>query len=342
MKTHSFLSLSFLMMILACQNTSITKEEPNNIIPIRSMVDSSGLSSNEALYGDLPDSVVAELKLMDSLLLALDQKEFPTEEDFVEDELTYEADQAAVDSINLENWEHRASNAFKQHQLSFERVQDIYKENATYIKKLLLSKGIQSFNIDFYMRAFKEEGVLELWAKPKERSTYTRLITYPFYQGMSTLGPKRREGDMQVPEGFYYIDYFNPESSYKISLRINYPNSADVIRNAEEAKIGGSICIHGHTISVGCLAITDLRIPNVYILAVEAKDKGQVQIPIHIFPARLEADKLATLASEWSHQTNVIHLWESMKPAYDYFEKTRTLAQIETTSNGFYAIQEQP
>jgi murein L,D-transpeptidase YafK len=152
------------------------------------------------------------------------------------------------------------------------------------------------------------------------------------------LGPKQRQGDHQVPEGIYAIDYFNPESLFSISLCLNYPNAADAIRNKRETDLGAAICIHGNEASVGCLAITDLRIPTVYILAVEAKDKGQDQIPIHIFPARLTNEKLEELESLYVGNTDFIRLWSSMKPLYAYFEKKQQLPIVKTTSKGFYKI----
>lgn len=106
-------------------------------------------------------------------------------------------------------------------------------------------------------------------------------------------------------------------------MRVNYPNAADSIRNAAESLMGGVICIHGHYGSVGCLAITNLRIPNVYLLAVEAKDNGQLKIPVHIFPAKMIASNMDSLAKAYNKQPDLIGFWKSLEPAYAYFEKTK-------------------
>lgn len=338
--------LSFLYVISLCIACQKVKDKVNKPVVItekgnKSLIDTF-ITDESNIYGDWPDSVLAEFKIMDSLLLELDKTVVLSEkEEALQQEMMdsiYQADIAALEPVNLGAWEKKTTGNFKQRQLSFERVATLYEEDANYVKKLLTSKGIHSFDINFYLRAFKEEGLMELWAKDKRQKLYQQLATYPFYQGRSNLGPKKRQGDLQVPEGFYHIDYFNPESSYKVSLRVNYPNAVDQIRNAEELDIGGSICIHGHTISVGCLAITDNRIPTVYILAVEAMDKGQLQIPIHIFPMRLSDSNLEQLKANWKEQPDYIELWESMKPAYDYFELTKRLPRIQTTKDGLYEV----
>lgn len=295
--------------------------------------------SEKSIYGDLPDSVIAEIKLMDSLIGAADEDiqtaiamELALEKKYLEEV-------QALDTVSLADWEYLPTKAFKKQQLSFENVQKTYDSNFKQVQQLLSLKGIHSFNIDFYLRAFKEESILELWVKPKDEKQYTLLTSYHFFQGISKPGPKQRRGDHQVPEGIYAIDYFNPESLFRISLCLNYPNAADVIRNPQETDLGDAICIHGNEVSVGCLAITDLRIPNVYILAVEARDKGQKQIPIHIFPARLTDKNLEELETLYAGNPDFIRLWKSMKPLYTYFEKEQKLPTIKTSSKGFYKIE---
>lgn len=346
--------LSFLLLLVGTllgskiqhwmTNTNVSKNESTKVIPkkdttalIEEKLEES-ISDDEAQYGDWPDSVIAELKLMDSLLNEMDSIWQVPEEDYNKEE-AYLEQVEAVEAVDLTGWKEMPPRAFKRHQLKFERVEEIYAFNEEYVKKLLLSKGINSYNLELHLRAFKDEGTLEVWAKAKGKQTYQLLLTYPFYKGYSELGPKKREGDHQVPEGFYYIDYFNPTSSYKVSLRINYPNAADSIRNAKEQFIGGAICIHGHFISVGCLAITDLRMPNVYLLATEAKDKGQDKIPVHIFPTRLTTEGIATLEKSYQHNTEFIGLWKSMLPVYEHFERTHQIPKIATTKEGTYVIK---
>lgn len=88
------------------------------------------------------------------------------------------------------------------------------------------------------------------------------------------LGPKRQQGDLQVPEGFYWIDRFNPASNFYLSLGINYPNQFDRILG-KSGELGGDIFIHGGCVTIGCIPITDDKIKELYLIAVEAKSNGQ-------------------------------------------------------------------
>lgn len=345
-----YLILSFyltLVLTAACQSSSrnaIKNEEErlSNIDSILEVNEGAVLVtdySDASIYGDLPDSVIAEIKLMDSLLGEADEMILESAAKAEALKKKYLQHVKALDTVSLKDWKDIPNRAFKRQQLSFENVQKVYDDNAKHVQQLLSLQGIHSFNIDLYLRAFKEEGILELWAKAKGEKQYRLITTYPFFQGISRLGPKQRQGDHQVPEGVYAIDYFNPQSLFNISMCLNYPNAADAIRNGRETDIGGAICIHGNEASVGCLAITDLRIPNVYILATEAKDKGQIKIPIHIFPARFKHGKLEQLERLYVDHPDFIRLWRSMKPLYTYFEKEQQLPMVKTTSKGFYKVE---
>lgn len=118
--------------------------------------------------------------------------------------------------------------------------------------------------------AFKEERGLEVWAK-NEEGLRCRVVTFPILGASGTAGPKLREGDYQVPEGFYRIELLNPNSRFHLSLRVNYPNGDDIQRAREEgreiAKLGGDIMIHGGASSSGCLAIGDDAVEEVFYLA---------------------------------------------------------------------------
>jgi len=102
-----------------------------------------------------------------------------------------------------------------------------------------------------------------------------------------SLGPKRIEGDYQVPEGFYYISEFNPKSEFNLALKVNYPNQSDKLLS-DSLRPGGGIYIHGSCITVGCIPITDGQIEELYLLAANAKSNGEDFIPVHIFPVRFD------------------------------------------------------
>ena len=136
------------------------------------------------------------------------------------------------------------------------------------------------------IRAFKHEEGLEIWASNEIDGEYILLKTYPIAKQSGVLDPKRKEGDKQVPEGFYYIDRFNPRSRYHLSLGLNYPNESDKVRS-DKKQPGSDIFIHGSNVSIGCLAVTDEIIEEIYILALDVKQGGLKNIPVHLFPFRM-------------------------------------------------------
>ena len=160
---------------------------------------------------------------------------------------------------------------------------------------------------------------------------------------------------MQTPEGFYYIENFNPVSNFYLSLRINYPNVSDKILG-EKGNLGNDIYIHGAAMTVGCLPMTDDKIKEIYILAVEAKNAGQEDIPVHIFPAKLTIEGLEQLKKYvktpefldyWTALKNgqnidsekFITFWKKLKEGYDVFEETHQLPTVSVKSSGEYAIK---
>jgi murein L,D-transpeptidase YafK len=99
---------------------------------------------------------------------------------------------------------------------------------------------------------------------------FLHIKTYTVCATSGLIGPKRMQGDLQIPEGFYYIDRFNPYSNFYLSLGINYPNTSDRILG-DKNNLGGDIFIHGDCVTIGCLPITDSEIKELYIFCVEAK-----------------------------------------------------------------------
>lgn len=185
-----------------------------------------------------------------------------------------------------------------------------------------------------FIRAFKSEYELELWIK--KDSVFRLFRTYPVCNRSGELGPKRKQGDLQVPEGFYHVTRFNPNSSYHLSMGINYPNESD-LHFSDPKRPGGAICIHGSCGSQGCIPIRDANIEEVYWLAWLASQKGQEHIPVHIFPCRMTPGKTENLVSgNFRHR----HFWENLQPVYEYFEKTKKLPDIEVEKTGRYRIKE--
>jgi murein L,D-transpeptidase YafK len=221
---------------------------------------------------------------------------------------------------------------FRDKQTSHSRVKEAYSEKEPIVRQLFASRGLTYPPKQIYLRAFKLEGRLEIWVKQDRANPYVLLKEYAFCTSSGGLGPKRVMGDGQIPEGFYYIDRFNPLSNFHLSLGINYPNQADRIHGTG-APLGGDIFIHGGCASIGCVPITDEGIKELYIVAIEAAASGQTKIPVHIFPSREIKDSELSANNE-----RVRALWQSLKKGIDYFDKYRRPPQVKVDRAGQYIV----
>jgi murein L,D-transpeptidase YafK len=187
-----------------------------------------------------------------------------------------------------------------------------------------------------YIRSFKYDSQLEVWVKNTQKEPFKLFKTYKVCALAGTLGPKRMQGDYQVPEGFYYINEFNPRSNYHLALGINYPNASDRLLS-DLFKPGGDIYIHGSCVTVGCIPVTDAQIEEIYILAAYAKDQGQDYIPVHIYPIRYNNKRsVAYLATLTKSDAQLKAFTETLESVYDHFEITHQLPVIMTNANGNY------
>jgi hypothetical protein len=162
--------------------------------------------------------------------------------------------------------------------------------------------------------------------------------TYKVCALAGALGPKRLQGDYQVPEGFYFINEFNPRSNYHLSLGLNYPNPSDRLLS-DSAHPGGDIYIHGSCVTVGCIPVMNDQIEEIYILAAHAKDRGQEFIPVHIYPIRYSnAKSVAYLAGLTKTDAQLKNFAATLESVYDHFEITRQLPIVMTNSHGDYVF----
>jgi murein L,D-transpeptidase YafK len=125
----------------------------------------------------------------------------------------------------------------------------------------------------------KEEKILQVYAKSGTNG-FNFIRAYPILAASGVAGPKLREGDKQVPEGFYAIDFLNPNSSYHLSMQVSYPNAFDRAQAAKEGRtnLGGEIMIHGKALSVGCLAMGDEAAEELFVLAADTKIENMTVI----------------------------------------------------------------
>ncbi len=223
----------------------------------------------------------------------------------------------------------QAQSSFLDKQMTYTRVKEAFT-----LKKEVLVKEFKEKNIvwpptNIYIRSFKAELVLELWIE--EGGKFKLFKTYRVCQGSGTLGPKIIEGDRQVPEGLYSIDRFNPVSAFWLSLGIDYPNKVDLFRSINKNP-GGDIFIHGDCVSSGCLPMTDDIMKEIYIIAVLARNQGQVNIPVHIYPYQFSVIN----NNIYNYNGSNNELWRKLEAHYIYFNKNKKLKAYYISSNGNY------
>ncbi len=190
---------------------------------------------------------------------------------------------------------------------------------------------------EMYVRALKQERVLEVWAGARGQPL-RQVKTFPFCAASGDVGPKRRQGDEQVPEGFYTLDQLNPRSQFHLSLRVSYPNEAD--RRRGERPLGGAIYVHGNCMSIGCIAIEDGPIEELYLMVLGARTKMKRDVPIHIFPRRLDAQGLAALGEHPGATPELVAFWRSLEPGWRLFEETRRPPRVSVDPRtGAYSVK---
>ncbi|NLR91413.1 L,D-transpeptidase family protein [Flammeovirga agarivorans] len=229
------------------------------------------------------------------------------------------------------------TDSFKNSQLKYSRVRQAYKDKENSMLTLLQDKQIDIDKLKIYLRAFKNEEQMELWGKNDSDTEYSLIKTYEVCNTSGNLGPKRQQGDLQIPEGFYHIDRFNPYSSYYLSLGINYPNKSDRILGVK-GQLGGDIFIHGACVTIGCLPITDDQIKELYIFCTEARNNGQTKIPITIFPSKLSEDEFKRLSETYKTDTDKIALWTDLKRGYEIFNQKKEPPSIGFLASGRHRV----
>lgn len=179
---------------------------------------------------------------------------------------------------------------------------------------LMSEKGVRKDD-PILIRSFKKESELEVWKRGRD-GRYVHLKTYPMCRWSGQLGPKKREGDRQAPEGFYSINQgqLNPNSSYYLSYNMGYPNAYD----RAHGRSGSLLMVHGACSSAGCYSMTDDQIGEIYALSREALNGGQKSIQMQALPFRMTAENLAKLRLDQN-----MPFWKNLKEGADLFEVTK-------------------
>lgn len=192
----------------------------------------------------------------------------------------------------------------------------------------LADKGVK-LGDPVLVRIFKLDSELELWMEKDGR--YVKFATYPICRFSGRLGPKLREGDNQAPEGFYTVakEQLNPNSRWHRSFNLGYPNAFDRAHD----RTGSLIMVHGGCLSIGCFAITNAGVDEVWRLVTAALDKGQPRFAVHVFPFRMTDANLAL-----RNKSDFADFWTNLKTGSDLFETTQ-LPPIVSVCEGAYAFE---
>ena len=179
-----------------------------------------------------------------------------------------------------------------------------------------------------YIQIFKEERTLDLYAKMGNEFRLVNSFQICNFSG--GLGPKRREGDFKSPEGFYSVDarHLKPDSKYYRAINIGFPNDYD----KSQGYSGAYLMIHGECKSIGCYAMTNTYMDEIYRYVEAAFAYGQSRIDISIYPFRMTDQNLKRHSS-----SNYITFWRQLKPGYDYFVKNHQPPMV-SVANGQYVL----
>lgn len=182
-----------------------------------------------------------------------------------------------------------------------------------------------------YIKAFKSEQKLELWGG-NAGAPMMLLGRFDIQYVPGDIGPKRAEGDNQVPEGFYSLTQFNPYSKFKLSLKVSYPNPLDKARAVGAP--GGDIFIHGGDQSIGCLPIGDSGIEQLYTFCWASKQAWKIAIPVHIFPCKLTPETWNRLSKTYAKRRDLMEVWKPLWQAENLFLVKRRPPRISFAKGG--------
>jgi len=179
------------------------------------------------------------------------------------------------------------------------------------------------------IRTYKQEGELEVWKKNRS-GHYALLKVFPICRWSGQLGPKHWEGDGQAPEGYYAITpvQMNPNSNYHLAFNTGYPNAYDRARGST----GSYLMVHGNCASIGCYAMSDQGIEEIYALVREAHSAGQKAVQMQAFPFRFTPQNMAR------HRLNPnMPFWENLKEGADRFDIAKEEPRVDVC-NGRYTF----
>lgn len=180
------------------------------------------------------------------------------------------------------------------------------------------------------LRIFKVPALLEVWVKKGDH--FVLFKAYNICQFSGKLGPKMKNGDRQSPEGFYNVPAtaLNPNSSYYLSFNLGYPNEYDRFHG----RTGSLLMVHGECASVGCYAMTNSRISEIYTLMYRAFKNGQKEVQVQAYPFALTDNNMRKMQRHSSYK-----FWLNLKEGYDIFAKNHKVLTVTVDSTGRYRFK---
>ncbi|MBV1910492.1 MAG: murein L,D-transpeptidase [Kangiellaceae bacterium] len=196
---------------------------------------------------------------------------------------------------------------------SSQRAEKAISQVELKLKEELTKKGLE-YGSPIFIRIFKQSATLEVWLATSE-GKYAHFKDYSICIFSGELGPKTKQGDLQSPEGFYFVNAarLNPWSRFHLSFNLGYPNQYD----RYHGRTGSALMVHGNCVSIGCYAMTDDYINEIYALSVAALKNGQPFFRVHAFPFKLE-DKIL----EHHKENQWYSFWLNLKEGYELFNNT--------------------
>lgn len=206
------------------------------------------------------------------------------------------------------------------------RSEAAYAKTRPGLEADLAAKGL-AIGSPVYLRVTKKPAQLTAYVADAD-GKFRAFRTWPVCSVSGTLGPKLKEGDLQAPEGFYRVTpaQMNPASSYHLAFNLGYPNAFD----RANGRTGSFLMVHGSCVSIGCFAMTDPVIEEIWTLMQAAFESGQGAVPVHIFPFPMTEANLAAHAGDANAP-----FWQSLAPAWTLFDETSRVPQVKVSGKAY-------
>lgn len=199
------------------------------------------------------------------------------------------------------------------------------------VTELFQKAGVTFPPAELAFVAYKAEKQLEVWAAATAGGPVAKVATYGICAASGVVGPKRYEGDRQVPEGFYVIQYGWAESNYHLEMKVSYPNLVDKVLGPKTRPLGGEIMIHGACASIGCLAMGDERAEELWVMM---RAMGDARVKVHIYPSR-DMDALLADPSHAAHHT----FWRNLEEGRRIFLGESRIPAVKADWHGVYMFE---